>query len=92
MHFNENIRKESKIAEKSRGYTYRITHISVDNCPRVLKLDIKVELRHSTLTLWADIITNLFEYSWILMKTLQINEILWKRSRGFNFQNNSYLN
>ena len=63
MNFNENIRKERKIAEKSRRYTYKITHISVDDCPRVLKLDIKVMLRFSTLTLWADMKTNLFEYS-----------------------------
>ena len=68
---------------KSRLFTYKITHISVDNCPRVLKLDIKVILRHSTLTLWADMKTNLFEYSCILMKTLEINEILWKKSRGY---------
>ena len=63
MNVNENIRKERKIAEKSRWYTYIIAHISVDNCPRVLKLDIKVMLRLSTLTLWADMKTNLFEYS-----------------------------
>ena len=56
-----------------------------------MELDIKVVLRHSTLTLWADMKTNLFEYSWILMKTLEINEILRKKSKGFNFQNNSYL-
>ena len=41
--------------ENSGRYTYKITHISVDNCLRVLKLDIKVMLRHITLTLWADI-------------------------------------
>ena len=63
MNFNEDIRKERKIAEKSRQYTYKITHIYVDNCPRVLKFDVKVMLRHSTLTLWADMKTNLFEYS-----------------------------
>ena len=45
------------------GYTYKITYISVDNYHRVLKFDIKVMLRHSTLTLWADMKTNLFEYS-----------------------------
>ena len=47
-----------------------------------MELDIKVVLRHSTLTLWADMKTNLFEYSWILMKTLEINEILRKKSKG----------
>ena len=30
-----------KIAEKSRGYTYKITHISLINCPRVLHLIAK---------------------------------------------------
>ena len=65
--------------EKSRRYTYQITHIYVDNCPRVLKHDIKVMLRHCSLTLWADMKTKLFEYSYILMKTLEINEILRKR-------------
>ena len=82
MNVNEYIRKELKIAEKSRRYTYKITHTSVDNCPIVLKLDIKVMLRHSALTLWADMKTNLYEYSCISMKTLEINEILQKMSRG----------
>ena len=68
---------------KSRRCTYKITHISVDNCPRVLKLDIKVMLQHSAFTLWADKKTNLFEYSQISMKILEINEILRKMSRGY---------
>ena len=63
MNFNEDIREEIKIAEKSRWYTYKITHIYVDNCLRVLNLEIKVMIRHSNLTLWADMKTNIFEYS-----------------------------
>ena len=51
-----------KICEKSWRYTYKITNVFVDNCPRVLKRDIKVMLRHSTLTLWKNMKTNLFEY------------------------------
>ena len=34
------------------------------------KVCLKVMLRHSTFTLWEDMKTNLFEYSWILMKSL----------------------
>ena len=42
---------------KSKGYTFTITHISVDNCPSH-KIDIKVMLRHSTHQVWADMKTN----------------------------------
>ena len=38
MNVNENIRTKEKIAEKSRGSTYKIDHISLDNCPRVPNL------------------------------------------------------
>ena len=41
MNFNENIRNDEKIAEKSRGYAYKINHISLAYCPRVLKLILK---------------------------------------------------
>ena len=68
---------------KSRQYAYKITHIYDDNCPRVLKLDIKVMLRLSSLTLWADMKTNLSKYSLIFIKLLEINEILPKRSSGY---------
>ena len=54
------------------------------------KLHIKVVLRHSTLTLWADMKTNLFEYSYILMKTLEINEKTGK-IKGIYLKNYSYL-
>ena len=70
-----------KNAENSRRYTYKITPISLDNCRRV-ELDIKVMLQHSTLALWADTKTNLFEYSWILMKTVETNEQIAERSRS----------
>ena len=36
--FNKIIINKRKIAEKSRGNTYKITHISVDVCPRVTNL------------------------------------------------------
>ena len=39
-------------------------------------------LQHSTLILWADMKTNLFEYSYILMKTLEIGEKLRKHQGG----------
>ena len=39
-------------------------------------------LHHSTLTLFADIKTNLFEYSLIKMKTLETNEQIAETSRG----------
>ena len=35
-----------------------------------LKIGLKVMLRHSPFTLWADMKTNLLEYSQILMKSL----------------------
>ena len=35
-------------------------------------------LRHSTLTLWVVIKEILFEYSSIIMKTLEKNEKLWQ--------------
>ena len=35
MNCNENHRNESKIAEKSRECTYKITHILDAKCPRV---------------------------------------------------------
>ena len=38
MNFNEIIIKFLKNVEKSRGTTYKINHISVDNFPRVAKL------------------------------------------------------
>ena len=41
MNFNENIRNDEKITEKSRGYAYNINHISLAYCPRVLNLILK---------------------------------------------------
>ena len=38
MNFNVNRRNERKIAEKSRGCTSKITHISVVKCPIVPNL------------------------------------------------------
>ena len=38
MNFNENIRNDCKIAEKSRGCCYKITRFSAANCPRVAHL------------------------------------------------------
>ena len=43
------LERNEKLREKSRRYTYKITHISVENCPRGIKLDIKEMLRHSSL-------------------------------------------
>ena len=55
MNLNDNIGNECKIAEKSRGYTYQIAHISVANCKRVPKHVTKVRLRQSTLILLSDL-------------------------------------
>ena len=64
-----------KLRKKSRGHTFKITHILVANCFWSTKLDIKVKLRHSTLTL-CSVVKKIFEYSsaGILMKTLEMNE------------------
>ena len=40
-------------------------------------------LQHTTFTLLADMKTNLFEYSWILMKTLETNEQNAEKSRVY---------
>ena len=49
--------------QKIQGVILLNTPISVDNCPSVANIDIKVMLQHSTFTLWTDMKTNLFEYS-----------------------------
>ena len=41
MNFNENIRNDKKIAEKSKGYAYKTNYISLAYCPKVLNLILK---------------------------------------------------
>ena len=60
-----------KKSEKSRDDTYKITHISLDNCRRV---DIKVRIRHRSLTILVVIKETKLESSLILKKILEINE------------------
>ena len=38
MHFDETIINYRKIVEKSRDNTYQMTHISLDNCPKLTNL------------------------------------------------------
>ena len=38
MNINENIRNYRKIAEKLRGFTYKITYSPSANCPRVANM------------------------------------------------------
>ena len=74
---------------KSRGCTNKITHILLANSPRVLNL-IKVMVSHNPLTLWLAMKKDLFEYSYILMKTLEMNKKS-RKSQGVYLQNSSYL-
>ena len=44
MNIDINIRMKRKIAEKIKGYTYKITNISDANCPRVANLSLCITL------------------------------------------------
>ena len=65
MNFDEIIINKRKNAGKSRGNTYKVTHIWLVIALELqsYKVGLKVMLRHSTFTLWEDMKTNLFQYS-----------------------------
>ena len=44
MKININIRTKRKIAEKIKGYTYKITYIAAVNCPRVANIMLNSSL------------------------------------------------
>ena len=44
MNININLTMKRKIAEKIKGYTYKITNISTANCPRVANIKPNLSL------------------------------------------------
>ena len=44
MKININIRTKRKIAQKIKGYTYKITNIPAANCPRVANIMLNLSL------------------------------------------------
>ena len=69
MNFNETRRNEWKIAEKSRGCTSKITHISVVKCPIAPKLILSQCIDTTCLPKWSNLQQIKYKFSWILMKT-----------------------
>ena len=89
MSFNENISNEGKKLRKNQDGI--LTELPISELSYSPKRDIKVLLRHNSLTLWSDMKEILFKYSLIVMNTLVINEISQK-NQGVYLKDYSYLN
>ena len=90
MNFNKNRRNGWKIAEKSRGCTSKITHISVVKCPIVPNLILSQCIDTTCLPKWSNLLHIKFRFSWILMKTWEIRE-KYRKIKGVYLQSDAYL-
>ena len=69
MNINENIGNYRKNAEKLRGYTYKITHISAASCPKLPNLvliDARTQFLYPVLQYANDLILLFMNIIWTL--------------------------